>query len=227
MSAAPTSSARSSAAAALSPLLPILSAFNHRHHNQHRSAHWWPVFRILRRAIRSLVDDLSPSPSPFSFSSSSSSSSSSSPPPPPRAVWLNKHLVPRAYIAFTQLAADNQHAPLGLLLLAVLSRIHTALSRLLADSLSPPSASTPAKAPPSDRAGDAAGQDRGVAIARRGLAPPAKDILPQCPSDDQQTKPPNAESRDASSSSSRDKEKRKKKKKGKGDQLSSLFGSLA
>lgn len=74
------------------PLLPILNAFNHRHHNQHRLAHWWPVFRSLRRTIRNLIDDLSPT-----------TSLSSRPSPrreavPPRAVWLNKHFIPRAYV---------------------------------------------------------------------------------------------------------------------------------
>lgn len=79
-------------AAPFTPLLPILNAFNHRHHNQHRLAHWWPVFRSLRRTIRNLIDDLSP---PASLSSRPSPRREAI---PPRAVWLHKHLIPRAYV---------------------------------------------------------------------------------------------------------------------------------
>ncbi|PON21698.1 hypothetical protein TGAM01_v209436 [Trichoderma gamsii] len=230
-------------AASFSPLLPILNAFNHRHHNQHRLAHWWPVFRSLRRTIRNLIDDLSPS-----------ASLSARPTPrretiPPRAIWLNKHFIPRAYVyvhlysppnaninlpnliqhrAFSQLAADNQHAPLGLLLLAILARIHTALSPLSNDS------SIPNPQPKTNRANDLANQDKGVAIARQEL-PSATSTERMLSSEQQQqgspidreaTKPPKSKLKASPSSSSISKDK-KKKKKGKGDALSSLFGSLA
>ncbi|PNP54723.1 hypothetical protein THARTR1_04928 [Trichoderma harzianum] len=78
-------SSLATATASLSPILPILNAFNHRHHNQHRLAHWWPVFRIFRRSIRALLDDLSSRRRDVSS-------------PPPRAIWLNKHFIPRAYM---------------------------------------------------------------------------------------------------------------------------------
>lgn len=231
-------------AAPFTPLLPILNAFNHRHHNQHRLAHWWPVFRSLRRTIRNLIDDLSPS-----------TSLSSRPTPrktiPPRAIWLNKHFIPRAYVyvhflpilclnaninlpnliqhsAFSQLAADNQHAPLGLLLLAILARIHTALSPLSIDS------SVPNPQPKTNRANDLANQDKGVTIARQEL--PSVTSTERINSSEQQqqgskidreaTKPPKSKKEASPSSPSISKDK-KKKKKGKGDALSSLFGSLA
>ncbi|KAM0473851.1 hypothetical protein ACHAPX_007899 [Trichoderma viride] len=209
-------------AAPFTPLLPILNAFNHRHHNQHRLAHWWPVFRSLRRTIRNLIDDLSPS-----------TSLSSRPSPrretiPPRAIWLNKHFIPRAYVAFSQLAADNQHAPLGLLLLAILARIHTALSPLSIDN------SVPNPQPKTNRANDLANQDKGVTIARQEL--PSVTSTERINSSEQQqqgskidreaTKPPKSKKEASPSSPSISKDK-KKKKKGKGDALSSLFGSLA
>lgn len=105
MSASPSSPPLT--AASLTPLLPILNAFNHRHHNQHRLAHWWPVFRSLRRTVRNLIDDLSP---PTSLSSCPSPRREAI---PPRAVWLNKHFIPRAYVYV--------HLPLSLLL----SKSHT------------------------------------------------------------------------------------------------------
>ncbi|EHK17730.1 uncharacterized protein TRIVIDRAFT_66633 [Trichoderma virens Gv29-8] len=204
------SSSASSATASLSPILPILNAFNHRHHNQHRLAHWWPVFRIFRRTIRALLDDLA---------SRRRDASSSS--PPPRAVWLSKHFIPRAYIAFSQLAADNQHAPLGLLLLAILSRTHTVLTQLL-DQPSVPLKSSTARS-------NEASQDKGVAIARQEQQPPKTQTTTQPPSDEGQS---NKLDRDAiKPSKSKSKEiptkEKKKKKKGKGDELSSLFGSLS
>ncbi|KAL7894179.1 hypothetical protein HDV63DRAFT_271261 [Trichoderma sp. SZMC 28014] len=213
-------------AAPFTPLLPILNAFNHRHHNQHRLAHWWPVFRSLRRTIRNLIDDLSP---PASLSSRPSPRREAI---PPRAVWLHKHLIPRAYVAFSQLAADNQHAPLGLLLLAILARIHTALS-----PLSSIDNSVPKPQPKANRTNDLTNQDKGVAIARELPLSKNSPSTTQHLSDsnDQQQgskidreaiKPPKSKLKEASPSSSISKDK-KKKKKSKGDALSSLFGSLA
>lgn len=238
MSASPASPATS-----LDPLLPILNAFNHRHHNQHRLAHWWPVFRILRRTVRALIDDLA---RPSSLSSRREPTSS---PPPPRATWLHKHFVPRAYVyalltlcfytsselilnrAFTQLAADNQHAPLGLLLLAVLARIHAVLSQLLVDD-TPSSIPTTKAVSSNNNKNDAVSQDKGVAVARNQL-PPAKNTPPSRvedaaaqPSSSQQGSKVDRESTKPIKTKSKD-TKEKKKKKGKGDALSSLFGSLA
>lgn len=205
-------------AAPFTPLLPILNAFNHRHHNQHRLAHWWPVFRSLRRTIRNLIDDLS---SPTSLSSRPAPRREAI---PPRAIWLNKHFIPRAYVAFSQLAADNQHAPLGLLLLAILARIHTALSPLSVDIPSTKSQ------PKTNRSNDLTNQDKGVAIARQEL--PLTKGIPSVTSTEgiissgqqQQGSKIGREANKPSSSISKEK---KKKKKGKGDALSSLFGSLA
>lgn len=202
------------ATTSLSPILPILNAFNHRHHNQHRLAHWWPVFRIFRRTVRSLLEDLT---SPRRRQDAAS--------PPPRAIWLNRHFIPRAYIAFSQLAADNQHAPLGLLLLAILARTHTALTQLLDQPITipPPSATTRA---------NEVNQDKGVAIARQKQPPPTERLKTQAtaqPSPDEQgdtldrdaIKPSKPKSKEVLS------KEKKKKKKAKGDALSSLFGSLA
>ncbi|KAK4085652.1 uncharacterized protein Triagg1_642 [Trichoderma aggressivum f. europaeum] len=204
-----TTTTTTTTSSSLSPILPILNAFNHRHHNQHRLAHWWPVFRIFRRTIRALLDDLA----------SSRRRDASS--PPPRAIWLNKHFISRAYIAFSQLAADNQHAPLGLLLLAILARTHTALTQLLDQpTIPPPSSST--------QANDIS-QDKGVAIARQKPERQKTQAAIQPPSDEQQgdkldrdaTKPIKSKSKEPSS------KEKKKKKKNKGDALSSLFGSLS
>ncbi|KAL6800510.1 hypothetical protein J3E68DRAFT_398426 [Trichoderma sp. SZMC 28012] len=209
-----STSSLSAVTTSLSPILPILNAFNHRHHNQHRLAHWWPVFRIFRRTVRSLIEDLT---SPRRKQDASS--------PPPRAVWLNKHFIPRAYIAFSQLAADNQHAPLGLLLLAILARTHAALTQLLDQPTIPlPSSTT--------RANDV-NQDKGIAIARQKQPPPTERLKTQStiqpPSDEQQGEKLDRDAIKPSKSKSKElpSKEKKKKKKGKGDALSSLFGSLS
>ncbi|KAL7945728.1 hypothetical protein V8C42DRAFT_43395 [Trichoderma barbatum] len=217
MSASSSSSTLSAATASLTPILPILNAFNHRHHNQHRLAHWWPVFRIFRRTIRGLIDDLASRRRDASA-------------PPPRAVWLSKHLVPRAYIAFSQLAADNQHAPLGLLLVAILSRTHAVLAQLLSH---PTTTSTTPITSSNTRSNDS-NQDKGVAISRQEQPPPTERLKSQPaihrPSDECQRNkldPDAIKSSNLKSKEEPTKEKKKKKKKGKGDALSSLFGSLA
>ncbi|TFA97942.1 hypothetical protein CCMA1212_010313 [Trichoderma ghanense] len=256
-SSQPPPSTSSSPSSSLSPLLPILNAFNHRHHNQHRLAHWWPVFRILRRTLRALVDDLAlPSSSSPSSSSSFTSTSrarreaSSQFSPPPRAIWLSKHFISRAYIAFSQLAADNQHAPLGLLLLAILSRVHAVLSQLLDHTTStststttPSTTKTPSNS--NNRSVDASNQDKGIAISRETHTPPVQPTerlrtLQTTTSARHSSDEPRSRDADreavttrklsktkSKEASPKDDQKKKKKKKAKGDELSSLFGSLA
>ncbi|KOS16640.1 hypothetical protein ESCO_004598 [Escovopsis weberi] len=202
----------------LSAILPILDAFNHRHRNQHRASHWWPVFRITRRAARALSSDLRSRPSAPSFA-------------PPSAHWLAAHVVPRAYMHVfppplppnAHLAADNQHAPLGLLLLAVLARIHA----VLADILPPPPDQVP---------------------ARRSQTSPAATSIPPRPQhpeklhrnddddddDDDDDKPRKSASADAgatpkeinNNNNNNNTIKKKKKKAKKGDELAGLFASL-
>ncbi|RCI10776.1 hypothetical protein L249_5344 [Ophiocordyceps polyrhachis-furcata BCC 54312] len=78
----------------LSLLVPILQGFNHRHRNQHGRSGWWACFNCFRRAVRG-----------------------------GRAERV-RIILPGAFVAFSQLAADNQHAPLGLMLLTILARAH-------------------------------------------------------------------------------------------------------
>ncbi|CAI4211730.1 unnamed protein product [Parascedosporium putredinis] len=72
----------------LTPISVLLDAFNHRNKNQHRRSHWWRQFNLLRRALRRLI-----------------------------VAPALKDPRPSLTTAFTQLAADNQYAPLGLVLL--------------------------------------------------------------------------------------------------------------
>ncbi|PHH92570.1 hypothetical protein CDD83_6849 [Cordyceps sp. RAO-2017] len=182
---------------ALPPLLPVLDAFNHRHRNQHRASHWWASFRILRRALGRLVDALGRGVRGRVAAC---------------ARWVAAHVVPRAYVAFTQLAADNQHAPLGLLLVAVLSRVHAVVATLLppeavAATVERQSAPHPPQTPQS-------AADRGITVSRDQL-PTSPNPAPVC-----------SERRNASEDGDGEAKKRKRRKK-RADELSDLFGGLA
>ncbi|RYP43136.1 hypothetical protein DL768_010071 [Monosporascus sp. mg162] len=51
-----------------------------------------------------------------------------------RAKWLRDALLPKCYLAFSQLAADNQFATLGVVLLGVLAQVHAACVRLVGEA---------------------------------------------------------------------------------------------
>ncbi|KAF4950348.1 hypothetical protein FSARC_13234 [Fusarium sarcochroum] len=242
----------------LAPLLPILNGFAHRHKNQHSSSHWWSSFSLLRRAARNLADDLASRP-PTARKTKSSDVKRDSHPALARAKWMKRHVVPRAFVTnrmvhssrstFSQLAADNQHAPLGLLLLSILARVSTLLSHLIpADYDHEPSASVIAK-PASSRTdlssapqasatateASSPGVDMGVAVSRDELVSSRKTKVKPIQKLDVRLKETTSKERkpkvihsDNHKSSLKDDTKdrpRKKKRKG-GDALSSLFGSL-
>ncbi|RYP90998.1 hypothetical protein DL770_002914 [Monosporascus sp. CRB-9-2] len=51
-----------------------------------------------------------------------------------RAKWLRDALLPKCYLAFSQLAADSQFATLGVVLLGVLAQVHAACVRLVGEA---------------------------------------------------------------------------------------------
>ncbi|KAF5619401.1 ribonuclease mrp subunit rmp1 [Fusarium tjaetaba] len=235
----------------LAPLIPILNGFAHRHKNQHSSTHWWSSFSILRRAVRNLVNDLNSRPRKVK----SGGVKRDVHPALARAKWMMRHVVPGAFVwvanrmlvsthsTFSQLAADNQHAPLGLLLLSVLARTNTILSQLVPDHDHDPPISSSAKPMPSEpskhetsdlRADDApnAGVDMGVAISREELMSTQKKTKPVPDSrskdlklKEYETKTTHIDTKRIPSKSDTIDKPRKKTKSS--DELSSLFGSLS
>ncbi|KAI8667411.1 hypothetical protein LRP88_00838 [Fusarium phalaenopsidis] len=247
----PSVAVLSTANESLAPVLPILNAFAHRHRNQHHSSHWWSSFSLVRRAARNLSTDLTSRPRPIKNKNKPGNVEGDNHPALARAKWMIRHVVPRTYIAFSQLAADNQHAPLGLLLLSVLARINRILSDLVpADQNAIPTSSASASAKPTTTGTilssnsqtstpaetDSPDIDMGVTISRNEVLPIRKTITsqPETKPDAYLTEPPSKErklkslTKDTKRSSSKDsaKDKPKKKKKKGGDALSSLFGSL-
>ncbi|KAL7626267.1 RNase MRP subunit [Parahypoxylon ruwenzoriense] len=152
------------ALSALQPLRPILGGLNHRNRNQHRRAAWWGTFGMLRRHVERLVGELLNYAALVAKSKSKSINSdskkkknkrkrdndgnnddndrddgSSSSIPGEKQMrdhvgWLRDVLVPKCYIAFSQLAADNQFATLGVVLLGALAQVHVACVRLVGDA---------------------------------------------------------------------------------------------
>ncbi|KAF4444087.1 ribonuclease mrp subunit rmp1 [Fusarium acutatum] len=225
----------------LASLIPILNGFAHRHKNQHSSTHWWSSFSILRRAVRNLVNDLSSRPRKVK----SGGVKRDVHPALARAKWMMRHVVPGAFVTFSQLAADNQHAPLGLLLLSVLARTNTILSQLVPDQDHNPPVSTstkpmpsePSKHKTSDLGTDGApnaGVDMGVAISRDELLSTQKKTKPIPKADsrlkdlklkEHDTKTTHTDTKNNPSKSDTIDKPRKKTKNS--DELSGLFGSLS
>ncbi|KAG5754107.1 hypothetical protein H9Q72_008104 [Fusarium xylarioides] len=225
----------------LAPLIPILNGFAHRHKNQHSSTHWWSSFSILRRAVRNLVNDLNSRPRKVK----SGGVKRDAHPALARAKWMMRHVVPGAFVTFSQLAADNQHAPLGLLLLSVLAQTNTILSQLVPDhdhippisTITNPMPSEPNKHKISDLGTDDApnaGVDMGVAISRDELLSTKKKTKP-VPRADSRSKDLKLKEYEAktthtdtkkipSKSDTIDKPRKKTKN---SDELSGLFGSLS
>ncbi|KAI9147933.1 Ribonuclease MRP protein subunit rmp1 [Paramyrothecium foliicola] len=196
---------------ALTPILPILEAFNHRHKNQHRASHWWAEFGILRRSLRALASDALHRHGSALLS---------------RAQWLKSHIIPRSYLAFTQLAADNQHAPLGLLLLALLARVNAIVSDLLPEAAPPPNLEVKDVSSCDVAPEDSTTLDKGTVVSREDLMALRRDK----PSSKVKPSIPEIKSMTSFDSPPRKIEKKKTKKKPstkKGDdEWSSLFGKL-
>ncbi|KID89680.1 hypothetical protein MGU_03085 [Metarhizium guizhouense ARSEF 977] len=185
----------------LNTILPLLDAFNHRHHNQHRTSHWWATFGILRRSLRALAECLD---QPVVDSSRNRTDQAVV-----RASWLNTHALPRAFL--------QVHGFLP----AMLPQNAGAAKAKLPTQKSPN--------PPSPNHRSVIGTehiDRGVVVSRETIVQAGDDAV-----DAQSKKRSRDEIKSharGTSNKDREKDKKPKKKKKKaGDELSSLFDSLS
>ncbi|OTB20558.1 hypothetical protein K445DRAFT_313017 [Daldinia sp. EC12] len=126
----------------LQPLQPVLRGFNHRNKNQHRRAAWWAPFGMLRRHVERLVVELLEAAAVTAAANKSKSKKrqrSDDGGGVERKVkghveWLRDVLVPKCYLAFSQLTADNQFATLGVVLLGVLAQVNATCVRLVGEA---------------------------------------------------------------------------------------------
>ncbi|KAK8049246.1 hypothetical protein PG994_010976 [Apiospora phragmitis] len=122
------------------PLQPLLAGFNHRNKNQHRVATWWASFNMLRRHVTKWADELDlqakarPKKRKRTTAAINQGDDGSSGPAEVRALWLRDVLMPKCYLTFSQLAADNQFASLGLVLTGALAQLHSTCVRLVGEA---------------------------------------------------------------------------------------------
>ncbi|KAJ0158771.1 hypothetical protein CTA2_10941 [Colletotrichum tanaceti] len=254
--------------AALVPVLQIFDGFNHRNKNQHRVARWWARFDLLRRSVRRLHDALEARVRhrhAQSFKAPSKKSASKAIAGAvigngnrrdnaldghvtARARLLLDTIIPSSFIAFSQLAADNQHAALGLCLLGVLARINSTVAPLVSRQserggdmpITNPSASHDAVTVTEDQAASEP-MGLGVAISRDQLKLAAKPPTRRPRKDEWDAVTSTATKKkrnmvDASDSESepsskpvklkKPEKKPGKKKSKRGDEFSDLFSSL-
>ncbi|KAM0820808.1 hypothetical protein AB5N19_06628 [Seiridium cardinale] len=137
-------SAHPAALAKLQPLVAILAGFNHRNKNQHRHARWWAAFNSLRRNVIRLISELEVAAQKAQKSSGSgkkrrregkdADGEGKGDGVAERARWMRDYAVPEAYLPFSQLAADNQFAVLGIVLLGVLASVRDACVQLVGEA---------------------------------------------------------------------------------------------
>ncbi|KAK8089395.1 hypothetical protein PG997_004356 [Apiospora hydei] len=121
------------------PLQTLLAGFNHRNKNQHRVATWWASFNMLRRHVTKWADDLDQQAKARPkkrkrTTTTNQGGDGSSGPAEVRALWLRDVLMPKCYLTFSQLAADNQFAPLGLVLTGALAQLYSACVRFVGEA---------------------------------------------------------------------------------------------
>ncbi|KAH6671607.1 hypothetical protein F5X68DRAFT_264852 [Plectosphaerella plurivora] len=175
MSIAPAETHAASLDKASASALEVLDRFSQRNRNQHRVAKWWSQVGILRRALRRLLETLRAQENHLISSrknlgarqklsaKSSAAADQRRESVVARATWLCTHVLPQAYISFTQVAADKQHAALGLFLVGLVAFLQQSLRPLVPEPQ--PLGKTVSKpAAPGLSVDD--GDDMGVAISR-------------------------------------------------------------
>lgn len=244
----------------LGTALHILDSFNHRNKNQHRLSKWWQQFDMLRRGLRKLIPELEACLEVEEKATLKKKKGKAKERDDAvrakmevRARHVAEQLVPRAFLyvcffhargngagpltfvisrAFTQLAADNQYAHLGLALLGVLAQVNAAITPILPPPLEGIDDTTVGETsqPPiaqKEEVGETVA-DMGVAVSRtaivkKGSAPEKTRLVPMSPKRKVKHEEDDADE-PAVLNSPEVKEKPRKKKRR--DEFDDIFGSL-
>jgi ribonuclease MRP protein subunit RMP1 len=103
-----------------------LHLFHHRNQNQHRLAKWYKSLTQLRSHISRLILELETLDTALTYSSEESKYvQAARETVEDRVKFMRTWLEERAYVAFSNLVADNQYAAMGLFLLGTLARVRT------------------------------------------------------------------------------------------------------
>ncbi|KAM7191743.1 hypothetical protein V8F33_008710 [Rhypophila sp. PSN 637] len=144
---------RQKAINSLEPALHILERFHHRNKNQHRRSKWWAEADMLRRQLRKFIEALHDGLEEEERDNRILARASKNPATGmkmkgksgkeneledglvkdkfgiyERGVYFRGVLVPRAWLAFSQVVADERFAQLGLMLLATLAQVDQVVS---------------------------------------------------------------------------------------------------
>jgi len=114
----------------LSSISQILSAAAHRNKNQHRLAKWWKPFSVLRRNLYKLISELETLSANEERLGETKKTTASREVVERRAEFMVEWVVPKCYLAFSAVVADNQFASLGLMLVGTLARAQKVIKPL-------------------------------------------------------------------------------------------------
>ena len=103
----------------LVPVQQLLHLTVHRNKNQHRITKWWGNLQLLRRNIKKLVEMLESKEAEYRRGKEALLKMSN---------WMAAEIVPRTYLSFSAVVADNQYASLGLMLMGCLARVNACVS---------------------------------------------------------------------------------------------------
>jgi ribonuclease MRP protein subunit RMP1 len=114
----------------------LLHLTHHRNKNQHRLSKWYKWFSILRRQISKLITELENLETAETYSSKkyleeSKYVKAARERVEVRVAFLRERVIGDAYLAFSNLVADNQYSVLGLALLGSLARVQSVLGQLV------------------------------------------------------------------------------------------------
>ncbi|KAJ5884136.1 uncharacterized protein N7473_011022 [Penicillium subrubescens] len=134
----------------------VLHLVSHRNKNQHQRANWWKWLSRLKRTAVELGSQNASATIPAAYKQ-----------------YLSTHLIPRCYLAFSTVIAENQFSTLGIVLLATLSRFAKATGiKFEEETRQRPQMKKTLSAPPTE--------DRGERVSRADIGVvPLSDQGPQ------------------------------------------------
>jgi ribonuclease MRP protein subunit RMP1 len=114
----------------------LLHLTHHRNKNQHRLSKWYKWFSTLRRQISKLITELETLETAETYSSKKKGEENkyvkaARERVEVRVAFLRERVIGDAYLAFSNLVADNQYSALGLALLGSLARVQSVLGQLV------------------------------------------------------------------------------------------------
>lgn len=103
----------------LVPVQQLLHLTVHRNKNQHRITKWWGNLQLLRRNVKRLIEMLQSPKAEYRKSKEALLR---------LANWTGAEIIPRVYLSFSAVVADNQYASLGLMLMGCLARVNACVT---------------------------------------------------------------------------------------------------